>query len=88
MISIVGMYHSLFSQLSDFQHQLLIFLIYLFLAVLGLHHFARAFSSCSKQGLLIVVCGFLTAVDQQGLLIVVVCRFLTAVDFLVAEHGL
>ena len=46
--------------------------IYLFLAVLGLRCCARAFSSCSKRGLLFVV--------VRGLLI--------AVASLVAEHGL
>ena len=50
----------------------LIYLIYLFLAALGLHCCARAFSSCSEQGLLFVA--------VQGLLI--------AVASLVAEHGL
>ena len=36
---------------------------YVFLAVLGLHCFTWAFSSCSEQGLLfIVVCGLLIAV--------------------------
>ena len=46
--------------------------IYLFLAALGLRCCARAFSSCSKQGLLFVA--------VRGLLI--------AVASLVAEHGL
>ena len=46
--------------------------IVLFLAVLGLHCCARAFSSCSKRGLLFVV----------------VCRLLVVVASLVAEHGL
>ena len=46
--------------------------IYLFLAVLGLHCCARAFSSCSERGVLFVV--------VSGLLI--------AVASLVAEHGL
>ena len=46
--------------------------IYLFLAVLGLHCCARAFSSCGKQGLLFIA--------VHGLLI--------AVASLVAEHGL
>ena len=37
------------------------FLIYLFMAVLGLRFCARAFSSCGKRGpLFIVVCGPLT----------------------------
>ena len=48
------------------------FLINLFLAVLGLCCCARAFSSCSKRGLLFVV--------VRGLLI--------AVASLVVEHGL
>ena len=39
--------------------------IYIFLAVLGLHCCAQAFSSCSKQGLLFVV--------VRGLLIAVAC---------------
>ena len=46
--------------------------IYLFLAALGLHCCAPAFSSCSEQGLLFVA--------VHGLLI--------AVASLVAEHGL
>ena len=45
---------------------------YLFLAALGLHCCARAFSSCGERGLLFVV----------------VRGFLTAVASLVAEHGL
>ena len=48
------------------------FFIYLFLAALGLHCCARAFSSCGEQGLLFVA--------VHGLLI--------AVASLVAEHGL
>ena len=51
---------------------LLIYLVYLFLAALGLLCCAQAFSSCSKWGLLFVV--------VRGLLI--------AVASLVAEHGL
>ena len=50
----------------------LIKFIYLFLAVLGLHCCAQAFSSCGKQGLLFVA--------LHGLLI--------AVAFFVVEHGL
>ena len=46
--------------------------IYLFLAALGLRFYARAFSSCGKQGLLFVV--------VHGLL--------TVVASLVVEHGL
>ena len=49
-----------------------IYLIYLFLAALGLRCCAQAFSSCGEQGLLFVV--------VLGLLIVVAS--------LVAEHGL
>ena len=49
-----------------------IYFIYLFLAVLGLCCFMRAFSSCSERGLLFLV--------VRGLLI--------AVASLVAEHGL
>ena len=50
------------------------FLIYLFLflAVLGLHCCAWAFSSCGKRGLLFIA----------------VCGLLIAVASLVAEHGL
>ena len=48
------------------------FIIFLFLAVLGLHCCARASSSCGKQGLLFVA--------VRGLL--------TEVASLVAEHGL
>ena len=51
---------------------LIFFLIYLFLAVLGLHCYVWAFSSCGEQGLLFVA--------MRGLLI--------AVASLVAEHGL
>ena len=50
----------------------LIYLIYLFLAALGLRCCARAFSSCSEQGLLFVVA----------------CGLLIAVASLVVEHGL
>ena len=49
-----------------------IYLIYLFLAVLGLHCCTRAFSSCRERGLLFIA--------ARGLLI--------AVASLVAEHGL
>ena len=49
-----------------------IYFIYLFLAVLGLRCWARAFSSCGEQGLL--------SVAVHGLLIAVASR--------VAEHGL
>ena len=48
------------------------FLIYLFLAALGLCFCTRASSSCSERGLLFIV----------------VCRLLLAVASLVAEHGL
>ena len=48
------------------------FLIFLFLAVLGLRCCAQAFSSCSEWGLLFVV----------------VRRLLIAVASLLAEHGL
>ena len=55
-----------------FMIECIFFLIYLFLAVLGLHFCARAFSSCGKRGpLLIAVCGPLTIAA-----------------FLVAEHRL
>ena len=50
----------------------LIYVIYLFLAALGLHCCMRAFSSSGEWGLLFVA--------VHGLLI--------AVAFLVAEHGL
>ena len=46
--------------------------LYLFLAMLGLHCYAQAFSSCGERGLLFVV--------VRGLLIVVAS--------LVVEHGL
>ena len=49
-----------------------IYLIYLFLAVLGLSCYARALSSCGERGLLFVV----------------VRRLLIAVASLVAEQGL
>ena len=49
-----------------------IYLIYLFLATLGLYCCARAFSSCGEQGLLFMA--------VRGLLI--------EVASLVAEHGL
>ena len=51
---------------------LFIYLIYLFMALLGLRCCARAFSSCGERGLLFVA--------VRGLLI--------AVASLVAEHGL
>ena len=51
---------------------LIIYLIYLFLAVLGLRCCTRAFSSCGEQGLLFVE----------------VHRLLIAVASLVAEHRL
>ena len=50
----------------------LIYFIYLFLAALGLHCCAWAFSSCGERGLLFVA----------------VRRLLIAVASLVAEHGL
>ena len=50
----------------------LIYFIYLFLSVLGLHCCAQAFSSC----------------DERGLLFVAVHGPLTVVASLVAEHGL
>ena len=50
----------------------LIYFIYLFLAVLGLHCCARAFPSCGEQGLLFVA----------------VHRLLTVVASLVVAHGL
>ena len=49
-----------------------IYLIYLFLAVLGLRFCTRAFSSCGERGLLFVA----------------VRRLLIAVASLVVEHGL
>ena len=49
-----------------------IYLIYLFLAVLGLCCYTGAFSSCGERGLLLVA----------------VCGLLTAVASLVAEHRL
>ena len=50
----------------------LIFIYYLFLAILGLPCCTQAFSSCSKSGLLFVV----------------MLRLLIAVTFLVMEQGL
>ena len=50
---------------------LIYLLMYLFLAALGLHCCARAFSSCGEQGLLFVA----------------VHRLLIVVASLVAEHG-
>ena len=49
-----------------------LFYLFLFLAVLGLHYRAWAFSSCREQGLVFVA----------------VRRLLTAVASFVAEHGL
>ena len=51
---------------------LFLFFIYLFLGMLGLRCYARAFSSCSERGLLFIA--------VRGLLI--------AVASLVEEHGL
>ena len=51
---------------------ILFFLIYLFLAALGLHCCARAFARCGEWGLLFIA----------------VHRLLIAVVSLVAEHGL
>ena len=60
-------------KLSSFIYFLkLIYLIYLFLAALGLRCCARVFSSCGERGLLFVA----------------VRRLLIAVASLVAEHGL
>ena len=56
----------------DAENFVLFFKFYLFLAALGLHCCAQAFSSCNEQGLLFVV--------VHGLLI--------AVASLVAEHKL
>ena len=62
--------------LSKLEHllfkKIFIYLIYLFLAVLGLRCCAQAFSSCGEWGLLFIV----------------VRRLLIAVASLVAEHGL
>ena len=55
-----------------FIYYLLFIYLFIYLAVLGLHCCARAFSSCSEQGLLFVAA----------------CRLLIAVASLVAEHGL
>ena len=51
---------------------LFIYLIYLFLAVLGLHCCVQAFSVCSERGLLFVA----------------VCELLIAVASLIVKHGL
>ena len=61
-----------FNSISFFKMNLFIYLIYLFLAVLGLRFCAQAFSSCGERGLLFVA--------VHGLLI--------GVASLVAEHGL
>ena len=50
----------------------MLFFLNLFLAALGLHCCAQAFSGCGKQGLLFVA----------------VCGILIAVASLVVEHGL
>ena len=43
--------------------KIIFFIIYLFLAVLGLHCYIWAFSSCGEWGLhFVVVCGLLTVV--------------------------
>ena len=49
-----------------------LFCLFIFLAVLGLHCCVRAFSSCG----------------QRGLLFIAVCGLLTAVASLLTEHGL
>ena len=49
-----------------------LFILFLFLAALGLRSCAQAFSSCGEQGLLFVA----------------VCRLLITVASLVVEHGL
>ena len=54
--------------------------IYLFMAVLGLHFCARAFSSCGKRGPLVIT--------VRGPLFIAVRRPLTIVASLVAEHRL
>ena len=63
-----------FSRIDHFQAspQNLNIFIYLFLALLGLHFFAQAFSSCGEPGLFFVV----------------VCRLLIVVASLVLEHRL
>ena len=70
LITIVYPFETFHLFFKDFK--ILIYLIYLFLAVLYLHCCVWAFSSCSERGLLFVV--------VRGLL--------TAVASLVAEHGL
>ena len=55
-----------------FFKKIYLFILFIYLAALGLHCCAWAFSSCGEQGLLFVV--------VRGLLI--------AVASLVAEHGL
>ena len=70
--SIFGRRPPLTAQFRRSKEIFLKFFIYLFLAALGFHCCARAFSSCGEQGLLFVV--------VRGLLIVVAS--------LAAEHGL
>ena len=66
--SVLGLLQSLFGVAA----RVIIYLFILFLAALGLCCCARAFSSCSEQGLLLVAA----------------CGLLIAVASLVAEHGL
>ena len=68
----LGFLNEILNGLFLFVFLIYLFYLFLFLAVLGLRCCARAFSSCSEQGLLLVA--------VHGLLI--------AVASLVAEHGL
>ena len=73
IVSSVSGFFNLFIFYFYFFSDFLIFLknTYLFLAVLGLHCFAWAFSSFKEWGLLFIV----------------VCKLLIVVPSLVAEHG-
>ena len=71
MTSYITMYYHLIDVLTDFLNKFIYFML-LFLATLGLHCCARAFSSCGERGLLFVA--------VRWLLIAVVSP--------VAEHGL
>ena len=69
-----------------------IYFIYLFLAALGLHCCMRAFSSCSEQGLLLVVAhGLLTEVASlvaEHRLLVRGLQYLWHMGSVVVAHGL
>ena len=64
----------------SFLKNLFIYLIYLFLAALGLRCCAQAFSSCGTQAF--------SSCGRRGLLFAAVHGLLNVVASLVAEHGL